>query len=347
MSSTPLPHIITVFNDVLWSFHHIVLPICFILGNIGNCLNLLLFSQRASRANSCLLYFLSASVINIFILNVGLVLRILRGIWNIDPALKFVWFCRWRTFFSTACFLIYRYSILFACIDRACASSRNARIRMFSRPKVAYLLVVVIWIFFCIYLSPSWIFTTIMFGQCLAPPGSTFATYQTVGGLFHAVLIPSTMIISGIVIIRHLKVRNTHVAPLNPATADERKVAGQFFMMLVIQVVADFICNLLFPCYLVATLINPTLPTLQNGAFGFFMVNLSLNIPYLNYSAGFYLHTLSSSSFRQKFLHLLRQYICFQRFLARHQPGQNTQTIPMMVIRVGNTTAVNRITTQV
>ena len=294
MSSTPLPHIITVFNDVLWSFHHIVLPICFILGNIGNCLNLLLFSQRSSRANSCLLYFLSASVINIFILNVGLVLRILRGIWNIDPALKFVWFCRWRTYFISACFLIYRCSILLACIDRACASSRNVRTRMLSQPKVAYLFVAVIWISLYIYFIPNWIFPIIIFGQCLAPPGSTYATYLTVTTLVQAVLIPSIMIISGLVTLRHLKIMNTHVAPLNPATADERKVVRQFFMMLVVQVVADFICNLLYPCYLVASLIYPTLPTLQNGAISSFLVNMSFNIPYLNYSAGFYLHTLSS-----------------------------------------------------
>jgi len=126
MSTTSLVDLTSILNSILWSFYYVFLPICFIFGNIGNCLNLIIFSQRSSRTNSCLLYFLSASIINIFILNFSLVLRILRGVWNIDPAVQFVWFCRLRTYLINVLFLSYRCSILFVCIDRMCASSRSA-----------------------------------------------------------------------------------------------------------------------------------------------------------------------------------------------------------------------------
>jgi len=214
MSSTPLSNNVAIFNNILWGFHHVVLPICFILGNIGNSLNLILFSQRSSRTNSCLLYFLSGSVVNSFILNVSLVLRILRGIWNIDPALKFVAFCRWRGYFMNACFSVYRYSILFACIDRACASSRSARMRKFSQPKVAYVSILIIWITVYIYFIPNLIFPVIMFGQCISPPDSIFATYQSIMALFQAALLSLLMIICGIITLRHLKIMNTQVIPL-------------------------------------------------------------------------------------------------------------------------------------
>ncbi len=211
---------ISIFNGVLWSVHHIVLPICFILGNIGNCFNLLIFSQHSSRSNSCLLYFFSASIIDVLILNFGLVLRILRGIWNIDPTLQSLWFCRCRSYLSVTSFLIYRYSILLACIDRMCASSRSARMRMISQPKVAYRLIALVWILIGVLFIPQWVFPVIIFGQCLTPPGTTYATFSTMLALVQGAFIPLTMIVSGVITLRHLKLMKTQVTPLNPMSAE-------------------------------------------------------------------------------------------------------------------------------
>ena len=330
---------VTIFDNVLWSFHYVILPICFILGNVGNCLNLILFSRRSSRSCSCLLYFLSASTINIFILNFSLVLRILRGIWNIDPASTFLWFCRWRTYFVPNCFFIYRYSILFACIDRMCASSRSARIRRISQPKVAYRLIAGIWIFITIYYTSSLVFPVLISGQCLAPPGSTFATYTSGISLAQGLFIPSAMIVCGLITLRHLKLMKTQAAPLNAATADERRAVGQYLMMLFVQVAADCLSNITFPCYIVVTLIYPAVSRLQNGAISSFVLNTTVNIPHIYYSVGFYLYTLSSATFRRKFLHLLRQNTWFQRFLPLRHQGQNTQTMIMITMRAGNTIA--------
>ena len=346
MSNTSLPDMVIIFNNVSWSFNYVILPICFILGNVGNCLNLILFSRRSSRSCSYLLYFLSASTINIFILNFNLVFRILRGIWNVDPSLKFLWFCRWRAYFVPNCFLIYRYSILLACIDRMCASSRSARIRRISQPKVAYRLIAGLWIFITIYFTPSLVFPALISGQCLTPPGSTFANYTTVISLAQGVFIPSAMIICGLITLRHLKLMKAQVAPLNTAAADERRVVKRYLRMLFVQVAADCLGNITLPCYLAVTLIYPAVAKLQNGAISLFVTTTASNVPNLYYSAGFYLYTLSSATFRRKFLRLLRQNTWFQRFLPLHHQGQNIQPIPMIVMRAGNTIAINPVTTQ-
>ncbi|CAF1189610.1 unnamed protein product [Rotaria sordida] len=345
MSNTSLPNLITTFNEVLWCFNYIVLPICFVLGNIGNCLNLLIFSQRSSRSNSCLLYFLSASIINIFILNFGLVLRILRGIWNIDPALKSLWFCRWRTYLTSTFFLIYRCSILLACIDRMCASSRSAWIRMESRPRVAYHLIAFNWILCFAYFTPALVYHTIVYGQCLSPPGSTYATYLTISTLVQGLFIPSAMIVCGFITFTHLKSMQSRITPMNTDGHDERKIVGQYIIMLFVQVATDCLYNLLYSAYLICSLVFPTPQNTQIAAVSSFLINMSFTLPYLNYSGAFFLHTLSSPSFRRKLLQLLRRMRWFDEYIRVNYDRHNTHTIPLVTMRVRNTTALNRPTT--
>ena len=341
MSNASISSPVLIYNDVLWSFSYIILPIAFILGNIGNCMNLILFSQSSSRANSCLLYFLSASIINVYILNYSLALRILRDIWKINPDVSSLGFCRWRSYSISGSLLIYRYSILFACIDRMCASSRNARMRMISRPKIAYLIIAGIWIVVLIYVIPNAVFPVFLFGQCIAQPGSTYASYVTVMSLVQAVFILSSMVISGLITFRHLKKMNTQIVPLHSAAANERKVVGQYITMLFVQVATDFVCNVNYPMYLIATLIYPGLTGVQNGALSSFLVNLAFNITFVNYSAGFYLHTLSSTAFRRKLVHLLKLCSCFNWCLSPQREEQNTGAIAMLKRPTQNTTAVN------
>jgi len=289
------------------------------LGNIGNCLNLIIFSQRSSRSNSCLLYFLSASIIDIFILNFGLVLRILRGIWNIDPALKFLWFCRWRTYLTSTFFLTYRCSILLACIDRMCASSRSAWMRMVSRPRIAHRLIAISWILCAIYFIPTLVFFVIVYGQCLAPPDTIYATYLTISTIVQGLFIPLAMIICGLITLRHLKLRQSHIMPVNIAVQNDRRVKSQYIIMLFLQVVTDCLCNIVYPSYLIYSLVFPALQTAEIAAISSFWINMSFNVPYINYSVGFYLYTLSSPSFRRKFIRLMSRITWFQRGIPLNQ----------------------------
>ena len=302
------------------------------MGNLGNALNLLIFSQRSSRKNSCLLYFLSASVINIVILNFGLVLRILRGMWNIDPTSQSVWFCRGRTYVLSSTISIYRCSIVLACLDRMCASSRRLWLRRISEKRFARRLILANWIFHFLYFFPTWIFPTIIFGQCATAPNDTaYATYLTVHTLTQSLFISSMMILCGLITAFHLKEMKTRVIPQNPEGRDERQVVGQFLSMLFIQVLGDLLCNILYPCYLVYTLVNPGPMTLIHV----FLVNMSFNLTYLYYSSGFYLYTLSSRSFREKLFKLFRQMKPHPRQTLREMNA--VQQIDMSAIHNGQT----------
>lgn len=338
MSDFIVSDLLPVFNGITWSFNYVILPICYFLGNIGNCLNLVVFLQRSSRSNACLLYFLSTSVANVIILNFGLTLRLLRGIWSIDPALRSLWFCRWRTYLSGNLFLIYRLSVLFACFDRMCASSRNAWLRAISRPQMAYRLIALIWLFCSAYWSPALALQTIVYGQCLTPPDSPYSTFMTVSTLAQSLLIPLGMIVCGWFTSVHLRAMQVRVAPAPHNDGhDERQVVGKYITMLVVQVITDGLCNVLYPIYLIYNLIYPPPQNARITLISGFLINISFTLPYLNFSAAFYLHTLSSPSFRRKLIRLSQRIPWVRRWMPIELDHHHTRTLMMSTVRAHHT----------
>ena len=322
----------TRLNTVLWSFQKIILPACFIVGNLGNALNLLIFGQRSSRQNPCLLYFLSASVINIVILNFALFLRVLRGIWNIDPISPLVWLCQGRTYVVNSAQGIYRCSIVLACLDRMCASSRRPWLRRISDKTIARRLIMANWIFHFLYFFPNWIVPTIMFGECITLSNTAYTTYLTVHSLTQTLFISSMMILCGLITVLHLKQMKARVATQNTERRDERQVVGQFLSMLFIQVLSDLLFHMLYPGYLIYTLVKPgPMTTIKS-----FLMNISLNLTFLYYSSGFYLYTLSSRSFREKLFRLFRQMKPHPRQVQTETNA--VQQIDMNTFRRGQTT---------
>ncbi|CAF1056605.1 unnamed protein product [Adineta ricciae] len=78
-----------------------------------------------------------------------------------------------------------------------CTSSRNIWLRMESRPKIAYRLIISAPIFCVTCSSPTLTYRTVVCGQCLAPPNTIYATFSTVYALIQELLIPSCMVLCG------------------------------------------------------------------------------------------------------------------------------------------------------
>jgi len=158
-----------------------------------------------------------------------------------------------------------------------------------------------------------------MYGQCLLLPDNAYATSLTIAALVLGLLIPLLMIICGILTVQHVKTARTRVVPGNPIVSNEHWVTNQYLVMLLVQVIADALGNIVYPIYLIYNLIHPLPQSAQIAAISTFLINLSFNVhvPYLNYSAGFYLHTLSSPTFRRKLIRLLTQVSCLQIHVLR------------------------------
>ncbi len=73
----------------------------YIVGNLGNILNLIIFSQSKLRLGSvCSWYFLSVSLSNLILINTGYLTRILSYLGYPDPSRTVSFYCIGRVIYS-------------------------------------------------------------------------------------------------------------------------------------------------------------------------------------------------------------------------------------------------------
>jgi hypothetical protein len=58
---------------------------------------------------------------------------------------------------------------------------------------VVYHLIAINWILYAAYFIPTLVYPVIVYGQCLAPPGTTYATYLTISTFVQGLFIPLAM----------------------------------------------------------------------------------------------------------------------------------------------------------
>ncbi len=139
-------------------------------------------------------------------------------------------------------------------------------------------------------------------------PSTIYATYLTISTIIQGLFIPLAMIIiCSLITLDRLKLIQSHVMPINNAAQNEWRVTGQYIIMLLVQVVTDCWCNIVYLSYLIYSLVFPAPQSAQITAISSLLINMSFNVPYMNYSAAFYLYILSSPSFRRKFILFIRR----------------------------------------
>lgn len=109
-----------------------------IIGTIGCACNLLTFTSKKLRENSCAFYFLCASIFEFLTITFGLGTRLAADHFGNQLQNTNAFYCKFRAYFVTVIPLIGTYFILLSAIDRCMSSSRHARLRLFSQMMVAY-----------------------------------------------------------------------------------------------------------------------------------------------------------------------------------------------------------------
>lgn len=108
----------------------------FVLGMIGNILNILVLTQRKLRSNSCIYLFLVSSIANFISLLFGLTPRILSSL-QLDMTETIDIYCKLRAFIAFTSRQIAIWLIMLATIDRYLISSNNFHYRKLSSLKNA------------------------------------------------------------------------------------------------------------------------------------------------------------------------------------------------------------------
>jgi len=113
-----------------------------IFGIIGNIFNCFVLRQKKLRHNPCAFYFLSSSIISLISICFGLPSKILAS-WHRDPTDTNDFLCKLRAFIVFASRTMSIWIIMFATIDRAFLSSRNANLRKYNNLKITKLSILI------------------------------------------------------------------------------------------------------------------------------------------------------------------------------------------------------------
>jgi hypothetical protein len=204
-----------------------------VLGNIGNLVNIAVFCQKEHRKNSCSLSLLTASFVNIFIINYGII-PTLYSLDYPDPELYSVVFCKLRLYLLHSALMISRSLIVLACIDRFALSSSSPRVRSFCQTKVSLPVILCIFIAWPIIAVHIPILLTIQSGRC-----STFGTYSLIYSsysfLVAGLLPPTLMVFFGFKTMRNFSLIHSRVQPNNNHNNNFRIKRRDYSLMVMLM----------------------------------------------------------------------------------------------------------------
>jgi len=197
-----------VFSNIQLQLARYVYCPLYIAGNVGNILNLLVFSQSKLRTSSvCSWYFLATSIASLIAINTGYLTRVLANLGLPDPSRTVGWYCTARVYISTLSLTLGRHFVCSIVIDRFLVTSTSVKLRGISSFKVAKWYVPLSVLCWMIFYAHMWV------GYPTAPNGlgckrreGTYTLFITVSTLMIEVIIPTVVMI----IFSVLTINNVH-----------------------------------------------------------------------------------------------------------------------------------------
>jgi hypothetical protein len=213
----------------------------FIIGILGNSLNVYVFSRAHLRQNPCVLCLLLSSCLNIITVIFGVLIRCLIS-YNIDLTYNSPIFCKLRYYLVYVSKSASLWFIVFACIDRYVSSSLNIlHHQSINRKKINRIAFFILLlnllsfteVFYCF--EASFItngFCTIRDQMCLIIDTTNFL-------IFNSFLPPSLMLGFGIAMLMNIKHSRQRVGDIQTDTKSINKINRrdkQLISMLLVQV---------------------------------------------------------------------------------------------------------------
>jgi hypothetical protein len=196
----------------------------YIAGNIGNILNLIVFSQAKLRTSSvCSWYFLAVSVASLIAINIGYLTRILTYMGFPDPSRTIGWYCTGRVYISTLSLTLGRHFLCSIVIDRFLVTSSSVKLRRISSFKVAKWYVplsVLCWMIFYVHI---WVgYSGYQSGSSCKRRDGVYTLFITVSSLAIEAITPIVVMtvfsLLTIINLRQLRQRRNRIMPITHGT---------------------------------------------------------------------------------------------------------------------------------
>jgi hypothetical protein len=285
----------SLVNVRVWMTEYIM-SMFLAFGFLGNIINIYMFTRKVSLRNSCCLYLLAASIINILSIIWGIVPS-LYGLNNIDPSTYSFIYCKLRLYAIHTLLMIGRSLIVFACADRYALCSQSVRLRSFCQPKIAVRVIIatiLVWPILTLHIPILQNFTE---RKCFTS-GIYVLIYGLYATLAAGILPPLLMAIFSILTIRHRRQLRTRLSV--PRTTNRRD--HSLMLMLSSEVAVYVITTSLYPTITLYQAITnaqtKSTESLQIETFVSFLGGSFLI--YLNPASIFYVFFIASKSFRKE-----------------------------------------------
>ena len=290
-----------------------IVPVIIFLGVVSNALNMVILTRATLIQHACSLYFLAMAINNICYCTILLSGNLLADGYQLELTSYSSFFCKVISYLLNLSPSFSVYLIVFASIDRYCASSHDARRRQFSTARVARRVISALFLAFAFVYSGAFI-TFDVWGNgpfvCVAqfdqPFNQFFITFVLT---LYTIIAPACMICFGLLTIKNTKQLPVYLGRISRY----RRTESQLSRMLLVQVGTQILLTLPF-CVVFFILV--ILTSLQSSA-DFSAVLVIAKLPfYLTFTTAFFLYTMSGQAYRQEFFRLLS----FIRPLRRVQP---------------------------
>ncbi|CAF0855809.1 unnamed protein product [Adineta ricciae] len=305
---------IALFTYLTLHVNAVLAPPIFVLGMIGNAINIWIFTRKSLQKNPCSIYFCSASIVSLLALCSGLMSRLLGG-YSIDLTTWNSVLCKLRFYFYYLSIVLLSWFLVFASLDRFLSTSQFVNYRKLSCTRVAYRLVfcstvfnilLYLQVFYCFIADPNQYPI-----QCYAY-GDICRTFNDLEFLIIYSLLPAILMgIFGCLTVRNIQQMERRIdSTTNIPNCRQKRI--QLVPMLLVQI-AFF---LIFTIPLAVTKFYNTLIVLlhlsltpEHRAFETFVFNITVLVSYLNCSISFYVYTLAGNVFRQELKKTAQQIV--------------------------------------
>ena len=336
-------NIIAVLNNITLRLNQILPGILLIAGTFGHLSNITIFSKRSQRTNPVSIYFLSSTIVNIFVLYVGVLPRYLQDTQQIDFVNNNSIACKIRSFVLYLSLSLSNWYILLATIDRYLISSKDHLRRQLSTVRNAYLIITFLTIVFIISYSHILILYTIQsllnasnhLQNFCYPQRGPYRMFSDIQLLVQfSLLAPLLMSVFIVLIIRNIRQSRARLATIVAVQQQVRvrKRDLQLSKMLILQVIITVVCSLpLAISQLLTTLTLTWTKTLLRLTIEGFFSQLGRHLAFTNCSISFYLYTLAGSQFRreiQETLKRLAMLICPRRLMRKPRVDVDGEIVP-------------------
>jgi hypothetical protein len=276
-----------------------VLSTILILGNLGNLIAMLVFSQKKHRKNSFSIYLVAMSAFGCIASNWAIA-PLVYALDHYDMVDSSLILCRIRGYIIHVSGMCFRYTLVLMCADRYALCSSRVSIRALCRPQIAYRSIGILLIFWMVVSIQLLIWESIENNRC-----SVYGLYGQIYSFYSLIctgIIPILLMTSFfILLLNALRRSRFRVQALeNTGRLNQRDM--NLMKLVLVEVIAYVLCTINNPLTLIYLNItnnmglNKSADRKQIESFvNFIAMSVLL---YLNYNTTFYVHICTSKSYR-------------------------------------------------